>query len=295
MPIRTQPLTDRIRKESGGRYIKLTGGVTHFKLDGPEDGSPLVLMHGATVPNWEFDRLVPRLVDDGFRILRFDLYGHGFSDRPQVDYTIELFAEQVIELIEAIGFPCPVSLLGHSMGAAVGSAVAVARPEWIERIVLMAPMLNFSVTNPWSRWLRRPVVGELIMRFFGLPALVRRRRMRYQLIRQPQLSGRFIEQAYYDGFWQAVLSMERCKALDDQSARYAALRALAHEILVLWGSDDHIVSASDIGRIRGLLPPHRFTRLDGAQHNLMLTHPESIAAAVQSFVRFPRAAQRYSG
>ncbi len=197
MRFRTLPLTDRIRQEHGGHYIKLTGGVTHFKLDGPEDGSPLVLMHGATVPNWEFDRLVPNLVAEGFRTLRFDLYGHGFSDRPRVDYSIELFAEQAIELIEAIGFPWPVNLLGHSMGAAVSSAVAVARPEWIDRIVLMAPMLNFSVTNPWSRWLRRPIVGELIMRFFGLPALVRRRRMRYQLIRQPQLAGRFIEQAYY--------------------------------------------------------------------------------------------------
>ncbi len=98
-----------------------------------------------------------------------------------------------------------------------------------------------------------------------------------------------------DGFWQAVLSMERCKALDDQSERYAALRALANEILVLWGSDDHIVSASDIDRIRGLLPPHQFTRLDGAQHNLMLTHPQAVAAAVRSFMCFERAAQRYSG
>lgn len=295
MRFRTRPLTERIRLESAGRYIELTGGVTHFELDGTEDGSPLVMMHGATVPHWEFDRLVPCLVADGFRILRFDFYGHGFSDRPRVDYTIELFAEQVIELIEAIGFPRPVNLLGHSMGAAVSSAVAVARPEWIDRLVLMAPLLNFSVTNHWSRWLRRPVVGEVIMRFVGLPALVRRRRMRYQLIRQPQLIGRFIEQAYYDGFWQAVLSMERCKTLDDQSERYAALRAFVKEILVLWGSEDHIVSTSDIDRIRGLLPLHQFTRFDGAQHNLMLTHPESVAAAVRSFMRFPRAAQCHSG
>lgn len=284
MPIRTRTLNDLIRQESGCCCIELTGGVTHYDVGGPERGSPLVLMHGATVPHWEFDCLVPCLGAEGFRTLRFDFYGHGFSDRPRIDYTIELFAGQAIELMEAIDFPRSVSLLGHSLGAVVSCAVAIARPEWIERIVLMAPMLNFSVTSPWSRWLRQPVLGDLIMRFVGLPALVRRRRMRYQLIRQSHLTTRFVEQAYYDGFWQAVLSMERCNTLGDQSMRYTALRALAPELLVLWGSEDTIVGANDIERIRSLLPLHRFKRVDGAQHNLLLTHPVYIAAAVRAFV-----------
>src|SRR5262245_51336182 len=98
---RAKRLTDEIRRTSGGQYVPLGGGVTHFRLEGPQTGVPLVLVHGATVPLWEFDRLAPELHAAGFRTLRFDLFGHGLSDRPACDYTLELFAKQTLELVEA--------------------------------------------------------------------------------------------------------------------------------------------------------------------------------------------------
>ena len=155
---------------AGGRFARLSDGLTHWRRRGPPDGKPLVLVHGATVPSWEFDALVPPLLRAGFQTLRFDLYGHGASDRPDGAYTFERFSRQVIEIIDSTNFPRPALLLGNSFGAALVASVAADRPDLAARLVLVAPMLDFNSSSGWAKVFRYPVIGELAMHFMGYPA-----------------------------------------------------------------------------------------------------------------------------
>lgn len=271
------------RRAHGGQCVELGDGVTHYRLEGPADALPLVLVHGATVPLWEFDFLVPELVRAGFRTLRFDLYGHGLSDRPAVDYTLELFERQTLELLEAVGFPQPAAILGHSLGAAVASAIAARQPARVDRLVLVAPMLDFNATSAWSRLFRVPAVGNLVMSLFGVRALVRRRRRRYALIGQPQLADLFVEQVSFAGFGRALLSMIRAETLGDQAPRYAALRELGLDVLLISGGADAVIPAADIARVRALVGRHEGLDLPSAAHNLLLTHPAQVAEALRAF------------
>jgi pimeloyl-ACP methyl ester carboxylesterase len=264
----------------GGQYIELSEGVTHCRREGPADGQPLVLVHGATVPAWEFDFLVPPLLRSGFQTLRFDLYGHGASARPAGAYSFERFERQVIELIEASGFPRPAILFGHSFGAALVAAVAAARPDLVARIVLVAPMFDFNSSSAWTTLFRVPGVGELAMRFIGMPALVRRRRRRYVGIGRPHLTERFIEQVAAGGFDRGLLSMIRTAALGNQGARYAALRAIERDVLLITGALDTIIPADHVARVRTLLPDHAHRSVEG-EHNLLLTHPEEVVDALR--------------
>jgi pimeloyl-ACP methyl ester carboxylesterase len=266
------------RRDAGGR-IALSEGVTCWRREGTPDGIPIVLVHGATVPAWEFDFLVPPLLRAGFQTLRFDLYAHGTSDRPAGDYTFERFTRQVIEIIEATDFPRPAFLLGHSFGAALVAAVAAARPDLVSKLVLVAPMLDFSSTSTWTRLFRLPVVGEIAMHGVGVPALIRRRRRRYAGIGKPQLTPRFIEQCSDRGFGRGLLSMFRSGALGEQSPRYAALRGFAGALLVITGDHDAIIPPQHVARVRELLPPHLHCRID-AEHNLLLTHPDAVVDAL---------------
>ncbi|MBC8028292.1 MAG: alpha/beta fold hydrolase, partial [Steroidobacteraceae bacterium] len=209
---------------AGGQYSALSDGKTYWRREGPANGVPIVLVHGATVPSWEFDALVPPLLVAGFQTLRFDLYAHGASDRPKGPYTFERFTQQLIEIIAASDFPRPAILLGHSFGAALVSAAAVERPEWVSRLVLVAPMLDFSSGTRWTALFRCPGVGELAMQLIGMPALIRRRRLRYERIGKPHLTARFVEQVRFAGFARGLLSMFRSGALGDRSAQYGALR-----------------------------------------------------------------------
>jgi pimeloyl-ACP methyl ester carboxylesterase len=274
---------DAARLAHGGQCVQLSDGVTHYRLEGSADAPPLVLVHGATVPLWEFDFLVPELRRAGFRTLRFDLYGHGLSDRPAVDYTLELFVRQTLELLEAVDFPKPAAILGHSLGAAVASAVAARQPTWVDRLVLVAPMLDFNATSAWSRVFRLPAAGELVMSLFGVRALVRRRRRRYALIGQPQLAALFVEQVSFAGFGRALLSMIRAETLGDQTPRYAALRELGLDVLLISGGADAVIPAADIARVRALVGRHEGLDLPSAAHNLLLTHPAEVAAALRAF------------
>lgn len=263
-----------------GRHEPLREGATFWRCEGPAEGTPVVLVHGATVSSWAFDPLVPLLATAGFRALRFDLYGHGQSDYPEGDYSLDRFVRQTCELIEATDSPRPALLLGHSFGAAVAAATALAHPEWVKRLVLVAPMLDFNATNGWSRIFRVTAAGEVLMRMVGVPALVRRRRKRYASIGLQRLTPLFVEQASRAGFGRALLSMIRMEALGDQSARYSALRDLALDILVITGSRDAVIPRAHIDRVRALLPPHRHCDVAGAEHNLLLTHPEAVVAAL---------------
>lgn len=273
----------------GGRYMQLGEGRTHFRREGARDGLPIVLVHGATVPCWEFDLLLPPLRRAGFQTLRFDLYGHGSSDRPAGAYAFERFARQVVEMIEASDLPRPAILLGHSFGAALAAAVAASRPELVARLVLVAPLLDFSSTSGWAKLLRTPVVGELAMRALAVPGLVRRRRRRYEGIGQPQFTERFVEQVADGGFGRALLSMIRSGALGDQTARYTALRAFPRELLVITGEHDAVIPPAHVARVRSLLPPHAHRSLP-AEHNLLLTHPEPVVAALQEWLSERRSA-----
>ena len=75
--------------------LPLKQGTTFSLLEGPETGRVLLMIHGATVPHWEFDQLVPHLHKANWQTLRMDLYGHGRSARPERGYTISLFTEQI--------------------------------------------------------------------------------------------------------------------------------------------------------------------------------------------------------
>src|SRR5262249_50978092 len=125
--------------------------------------------------------------------------------------------------------------------------------------------------------------GELAMRLFGVRALVRRRRARYARIGRPQLTELFVEQASFTGFGRALLSMIRAETLGDQAARYAALPALAREVLVISGGADAGIPAADIARVRELVGRPEHFDLASAEHNLLLTPPAEVATALRAF------------
>jgi pimeloyl-ACP methyl ester carboxylesterase len=264
-------------------YLPLSDGLTHYRIEGPRDGIPLVMLHGATVSLWEYDCLAPYLNRAGFRTLRFDFYGHGTSSPLDVPYTFDRFARQTLELMEATGFPRPAAVMGHSVGAAIAAGVASECPQWTDRLVLVAPMLDFNARTRLSLAFRCPGIGEALMRFVGLPALIRRRDRSYAGTGRPHLAQRFREETSFAGLGQALLSMARSATLGDQSARYAALAALNREVMVIWGRKDRIVPARHIGRLRALLREHRYIELHDGRHNLPMAEPESVALAVRAF------------
>jgi pimeloyl-ACP methyl ester carboxylesterase len=278
---KTTTLQD-LRRDAGGRYLPLSAGLTHLVEEGPDDRPTILLVHGATVPHWEFDLLVPHLQAAGMRVVRFDLFGHGLSDRPAVGYDFDLFLGQALEVLDALRATRPLTLLGHSFGAAVAAAMAHERPACVERLVLVAPLLDFMATSLWARAFALPGVGRPLMRWIGRPALERRRQRRYAAIGAHHLTPRFVAQARATGYAEALASMFAHRTLGDQSERYRRLRSGERDIIVVAGASDRVIPLPDIARVRALLPRHTYLEITDAEHNLLLTHPAVVAAALAS-------------
>lgn len=105
-------------------------------LYGPEDGQPVIALHGWLDNAATFHHLAPLLA--GLRIVALDLPGHGHSQhRPVgVAYNIWDYAHDVLQVAEQFGWQ-RFSLLGHSMGAIVSVLLAGAMPQRVERLALI--------------------------------------------------------------------------------------------------------------------------------------------------------------
>ena len=269
--------------------VLLRWGRTWVREAGPASGPPLLLIHGATVPHWSFDRLTPYLAAAGYRVICFDLYGHGRSARPETDYTVAFFRQQTQELLTALGLRSPLPVLGYSLGAAVAADLCLQNPLIVEKLILVAPLWNFSDHSRWSRTIKRPFIGPLVLRHIGIPALRVRRRRRYRAIGLGHLGERFERESRGRGFRNALLSMERNGTLGNQSGRYGELGRLACPRLLLSARDDRVVPPTHIDNIRSLIQPCQAHVFSGLEHNLMLTAPQRVARAVTAFLQQPTA------
>jgi len=274
------PPLRELRRDAQGRFLPLRAGWTYVVDEGPDENGTIVLVHGATVPLWEFDRLVPHLLAAGLRVVRFDLVGHGLSDRPTVTYDFELFLGQALEVLDTVRAKGPLTILGHSFGAALAAAMVSERPAVAGRLVMVAPLLDFMAGAWWPRAFALPGIGRPLMRHIGRPGLERRRARRYAAIGAEHLTPRFVAQARAPGYAEALASMFANRTLGDQRARYRRLHPAGREIVVVAGDADRVIPLRDIAGVRALLPSHRYLQIAGAEHNLLLTHPEFVAAAL---------------
>ncbi|WP_312959774.1 alpha/beta fold hydrolase [Stutzerimonas nitrititolerans] len=112
-------------------------------LYGPEDGRPVIALHGWLDNAASFSRLAPLL--NGVRIVALDLPGHGLSDHrpPGAGYNIWDYAHDILQTAEQFGWQ-RFSLLGHSLGGIVSVLLAGAMPERIERLALIDGVIPYT-------------------------------------------------------------------------------------------------------------------------------------------------------
>jgi pimeloyl-ACP methyl ester carboxylesterase len=84
-------LTDAERKTAPGSFARLSDGFVRYDVSGDATGGTAVLVHGFSTYSFTWDNTVHAIAAAGHRVLRYDLYGRGYSDRPETEYTKDLF------------------------------------------------------------------------------------------------------------------------------------------------------------------------------------------------------------
>ncbi|MET3662936.1 alpha/beta fold hydrolase [Aquamicrobium ahrensii] len=121
------------------------GGVgIRYRLDGAGT-YPLVCVHGVGSSLEAWDRVVDRLAPD-FRILRFDLRGHGRSARVKGRYEIGDFVRELFLLADHAGFK-RFALAGFSLGGLIAQRATLDHPSRIDRLALLATVAGRNETE----------------------------------------------------------------------------------------------------------------------------------------------------
>ena len=122
-----------------GHFIQLNKGFTYYEYDKLNNDDLIVLIHGFSVPSYIWDETYYEAIKRGYGVLRLDLFGRGYSDNPDVAYTDELFAGQVIDLLDKLYIAKKVNLVGLSNGGRVISKIAENHSHRIKRIIYVSP------------------------------------------------------------------------------------------------------------------------------------------------------------
>lgn len=129
--------TELLGVEVAQRYYD-AGGIRTRVLEAG-DGPVLLLLHGTGGHAEAYYRNVPAL-SRHFRVLAVDMLGHGFTDRPDIAYTLDAYVDHLAALLDALGAE-RASLSGESLGAAVTAWFAIKHPDRIDRAVLNTGLL----------------------------------------------------------------------------------------------------------------------------------------------------------
>jgi pimeloyl-ACP methyl ester carboxylesterase len=121
------------------RRIPSDGVELHVELEGPEDGAPVVFLHGvgSSGRTWEW---LPDQLRRGRRIVRVDLRGHGRSDHAPGTYVLPRYGADVVSVLRSVA-STPVALVGNSLGGVVAWWLAQNHPGLVSAALLEDPPL----------------------------------------------------------------------------------------------------------------------------------------------------------
>jgi pimeloyl-ACP methyl ester carboxylesterase len=295
-----------------GPFVAVTGGRLATIQDGPADGPPVVLLHGASANASDpMEGIGRRLAAQGFRVIAFDRPGFGWSDRivgaeaaaPSVQ------ARLIAEALEHLSVG-PAIVFGHSWAGALALALALDHPERVSALALAAPvampMPDRMPDLPWYWKLAvKPPVAWLLSRTVGPPLAQRFLPEAARRVFQPQAAN-----PDYPGLARADLVLRPgtllanvqdllglSAALAAQSPRYPTIRV---PTLVISGEADPIVrSDTQAVPLAQAIPGARLVQLPGVGHMLQYVAAERVtdeivrlSAAVKKSVSAMPAATR---
>jgi len=281
-----RPMTREAQARAPGQFAELPKGRTHFRWSGPVNGPIAVCIHGLSTPSYLFAGTERSLAALGYRVLTYDLYGRGYSDRATGRQTIDFLLAQLRDLLGNQGIDEPLTLVGFSMGGALATAFAAEEGKRIKSLVLIAPAgLVQPQDDPLARLWTFPAIGDWLMRVAGGWAL--RRELAAQINDPtiiPDLLDRQAAETRTRGYLPALLSSRRhalSGTLDDD---HAAIRGYGTPVLAIWGRLDPVIPIRAMARLTELNPECHHVEIQDGGHCLPQTHPSNIAEALQTFL-----------
>ena len=272
------------RANAPGKFVTLGDGVTHYDVAGPDSGQRVILVHGFSVPSYIWDSTVTALTGAGFRVARYDYFGRGYSDRPDIAYTSDVYDRQLVQLLDSLGWQDKVDVVGLSMGGAVTAEFVAAHPDRARSLTLIDPVAGTRSAPPFMFEL--PIVGPALWQGLVVPGMAAGQMTDFvEPAKWPDWADRYRVQMQYRGFGRALLSTLAEGKGTVLDSVYARVGRSGIPMLLIWGKEDSTVAITNAEGVRKAIPQAQYHPIDRAGHLPHMERTDVVNPLLISFLR----------
>ncbi|MGE5416188.1 MAG: alpha/beta fold hydrolase [Acidobacteriota bacterium] len=254
-------------------FIEVNGIKLAYEDLGPKDGVPLVCVHGWTANRHRWDHQAEYFPATR-RFIRFDLRGHGESDKPIMRYSIKQFSEDLKGLLDKLGIEKAI-LAGHSMGGMTVQQFALDYPERVEKLILVDTCGRF----PFNALTRTGVAtcGALPFQMFVKMNIVRAFKPGFSKSKLEE----FVRLSQNNPQPVVMSCFKEAMAEYDIMSRLPQIKA---QTLVFHGYHD-IQLTLDEGCKLAMLIPNATMKIVDSGHETPVEVPEQLTKAIAEFIQ----------
>ncbi len=257
-------------------FTRQNGVLLHYRLHGRDGAPALALANSLGTDARIWDGVIERLSAD-YRILSYDKRGHGLSDAPQGDYSLDDHVADLTALLDHTGID-RLALAGVSVGGLIAQGFALKHPDRLAALVLCDTAPKMGDASSWAsraatiRAEGMAAIADAIMERWFSPA--------FRAAEPDALAGwrNMFLRTHAEGYCST------CATLRDADLT-AAIGSIAVPTLVVVGDAD---GASPVPLVRACaeaIAGARFEIIEGAGHIPSIEQPETLAALMRQFLK----------
>ena len=267
---------------------QIKGHTIFYILKG--EGEPLLLVHGYGAGFWVWEKQID-ILSHSYRVYALDLLGHGFSDRPKIDYTPETYIHFLRDFMDGVGIE-RATLIGNSMGGGIAWVMAALFPERVKRLILIncvPPDVLEQVRNESFRMLAAvkdiPLLSYLVIASRNknsIKAILKECVSDIRLI-TPEIVIRQYQLSRIKGTtWVLYSTLQNGK---DTSKMGDYFSRIHHPTLLIWGEKDLIFPLYVGENLRQAIKGSKLFVIEKSGHIPMWETPEVVNQAILNFLK----------
>jgi 2-hydroxy-6-oxonona-2,4-dienedioate hydrolase len=255
-------------------YLNAAGIRTRYLSSGAADRPMLLFLHGTGGHAEAYTRNLSQH-GEHFHTVAIDMIGHGWTDKPVIDYEIPAYADHVLKVLDSLD-QAKVHISGESLGGWVATYIAIHYPERVDRLVL----------NTAGGWTAHPEIMEKIKRLSmdvaqnpthekmraRLEFLMFDKTMVHEDLVQARLA--IYSQPHFAEITQRILCLQEMSIRRRNMFTKEQYAKISAPTLVLWTSHDPTATVAEGRELASMIPGSKILVMQNCGHWPQFENPE---------------------
>lgn len=276
IPAKESTYISKYIQQTPDQYLNISGFRIHYLEQG--QGDPIILIHGGGSWLYSYQKNIESLAKTHL-VYALDMPGHGYTvSTENKDYDLDTYADFIYDFMKEKKKD-KATIIGHSWGGGWSLYFTEKYPDSVEKLVLLAPSgLNEPDRSEW-KYLKYPLVGEIISKAINL-------KNTKESLKNMVVSHNMITNEYVDELYGAISIREnrRCQYLAERQLNWrlteAGINEIKQPVLLIFGSEDCYFNTSYQEKMKSSFQNVTFEVIEQAGH---LVHEEK-SEEVNTFI-----------